>query len=370
MEEHLEEEFLSWASFVLNDNFRKALFNIIPYHPTVSLTWIFSLVFLPFIFYRVLRNINVDIETSVLGVCLYYFTVGHLSCHLMYFHQAKPMSAFFLILNVFLFQKFFTKKIKIDMKKITLLSMTMFAGTMWDELFFFTYIIIPFLVPGIFHNRHNLKKALLIYALSLAAFLICITSTLPWLIKFYHLGEFNFWKFLINGAEGELLRTNFHNIYFNACTMLLGHLSLASEVIIGIYPWYYWIPILLLWVMMLKVSYDKKIFVKVSIVTLLFVLFQSLILTHRGGILSLGSYYWGHLFSICYVLILSVGLNFKKSLLKKRNIYLKRFLMLSLCLVALRNALLLNNHIQKDQLGSFNRPHETPRPSDSHKWTG
>ena len=86
---------LSWTAFSLNLYFHRILYKIIPYHPSLSLTWIFSLLILPFIFYRVLRNLKIDVETAVLCVCLYYFTVGHLSCHLMFFHQAKPMSAFF-----------------------------------------------------------------------------------------------------------------------------------------------------------------------------------------------------------------------------------------------------------------------------------
>ena len=237
----------------------------------------------------------------------------------------------------------------------------MFIGTMWDELFFFTYITILFLIPNIIKNKHNQQAVFLIYLTSMSAFFISIAGIMPAIAEHYQFGDFNFFRYAFFENRG-LLGMSFRNIYENGAEMISSHIVLQEEgTPMSSISWSYVAGIFILWISMFLLCKNRMLFIKVNVLTIAFILFQSLILTPRGGRLFLGGYYWGHLFSICYVLILAVGLNMKDKLLLKRYIYVKRALIILLCIVGGRNSLHLNktHHMQQliDQIpteSSFN----------------
>ena len=93
---------LSTLMLALDTKFRAWLWRYVVPHPSVSLTYLFSLILSPLLLYRLLRNLEVDANTALGGTALYLASPGLLSLVVMLFWPAKPMANFSLILCLYL----------------------------------------------------------------------------------------------------------------------------------------------------------------------------------------------------------------------------------------------------------------------------
>lgn len=335
---------LSWFSFVVNSEIRKFAFDFIPYHASFSFTWVLSIGVLPFIFYKSLKKIGIQKDIALMSVGFYFCTVGHLSTHLMYFHQAKPMTTFFMILSFYISLSVYEKVFYFEnkFKDHFLIILTLFMGTMWDELFFFVFPFIILLNPYALKSRNTVRNLVRDYIIVIVIFFVVITFGLPWLFENFGDRDFDFWGYAVKNNNG-LSSIKLKNILFNFKAMTFNHFApIANVNLVGREPWYFWLPIAGLVGLFLNSSQDKKkILISLSVI-ILFVLFQSIILSRRDGVLFLGSFYWGHLYSVFATILLAFGLSSIK--IKHKKIFTALFFIL-ISYVNVKNSLMLNkNH--------------------------
>lgn len=348
---------LSWTSFVLNTEMRKFLFDFIPYHATISFTWIFSVICLPITFYKLLRTYAIDKEVSILATILLLSSVGWLSGHLMYFHQAKPMSSFFLILSWFFARKYINER-DFNIKNVALFAIILLIGTHWDELFFFSFAFIPLSLTYSKNNITAFKSLLLAYLISLPLFYISTTYFLPYVTEYYNLEIYDFWNYAFDTNSG-LTSLQFSDFIFNAETMLTSHLIPMDSISDLRNPKtvFYFVAIGI-WLLFFFTAKSKLEFFKWTFVLVMFCLFQSLILSRRLGRLFLGAFYWGHLFSIFYAFLFAYCLGSTKLNLSKNKYYkfFTRFLFIFFIFSAFNNSLLMNNdHMVENRDGMKNQ---------------
>src|SRR5262247_2605472 len=63
----------------LDTKLRAALWKVMVPHPSLSITWILSLLITPWLFFRLLRNLEVDSNIAILATALYVGNPGTLS---------------------------------------------------------------------------------------------------------------------------------------------------------------------------------------------------------------------------------------------------------------------------------------------------
>jgi hypothetical protein len=72
--------------------FRAALWHYVPPHPSLSLTWIFSLVFAPLLLFAILRKLNISINVAALAVAIYVANPGVISLEALLFRPSKALA--------------------------------------------------------------------------------------------------------------------------------------------------------------------------------------------------------------------------------------------------------------------------------------
>ena len=87
---------------IVDTKFRCWLWHFICPHPSLSLTWIFSLFLAPLFLYLLLRDLGISLNTAAALTAFYLATPGVLSFEAMLFRPAKPMTNFAIILCLFL----------------------------------------------------------------------------------------------------------------------------------------------------------------------------------------------------------------------------------------------------------------------------
>ena len=82
---------------ILDTKFRCWLWHYVFPHPSLSLTWIFSFIATPLLFYRLLRYWKVSVNTAMVMTAFYLMTPQVMSCAVMLCHPGKPMANFFIV---------------------------------------------------------------------------------------------------------------------------------------------------------------------------------------------------------------------------------------------------------------------------------
>jgi len=146
--------FVSHIFYITNLIFRNGLFQYIPPHPSLSLTWIFALFLAPYLLYKLLLNLTKDREVAVLASLAYLTLPGVLVPVMMLFHPAKALSSFFYILCLYLASRIQLKIEEKDLRRFKLdffvLVMAVATAFFCDEYCLFIFILIPIFFPRIF----------------------------------------------------------------------------------------------------------------------------------------------------------------------------------------------------------------------------
>lgn len=215
LEGKLEEEFvaqplsrprpLSHALQVLTILLRNWLFQYIPPHPSLSITWIFSLFLSPFFLYKLVRNLTGDKSTALLTSLIYLALPGNLIPIMMLFLPAKPLCNFFYIFCLYLGSEINNKveagntaRFKRD---FLILVLTVALALFSDENTLFVWVLIPLFYPRLFCGRFPL----FVYGLYLSLplfYIFTIYSILPQAYSFLGFPGFNLsdWLNLRKGA--------------------------------------------------------------------------------------------------------------------------------------------------------------------------
>lgn len=90
--------FYSWAFWVLNSKFRAWTFQYVPFHPSISLIWIFTFFVTPVMIYKLVRTMVNDTRLALLACTIFILSIDNLSTTTMYFHAAKPLATLGIVI--------------------------------------------------------------------------------------------------------------------------------------------------------------------------------------------------------------------------------------------------------------------------------
>ncbi len=160
---------------IIDTKFRCLCWRYIKPHPSLSLTWIFSLILAPFFLFRLLRNLGISLNTALALTAFYLATPGVLSFEAMLFRPAKPMTNFSIIFCLYLasrLQKDFLSKDKpVPLTKFMAFWTVTAFSFYWDETALLIFPAVLVIFPAIFRRKQFLLLWLFLPFLTLAAYL-------------------------------------------------------------------------------------------------------------------------------------------------------------------------------------------------------
>jgi len=163
---------------IIDTKFRSWAWHYILPHPSLSLTWIFSLILAPVFLYRLLRNRAVSPNVAMSLVAFYLVTPGVLSCEVMLFRPAKPMTNFFIILCLYaasqLKKKFTDLNHDIPAGKFLCFWGLLGFSLYWDETAWLIFPAVLIFFPQIFKNRRYLLLFFILPAITLISYFVII----------------------------------------------------------------------------------------------------------------------------------------------------------------------------------------------------
>ena len=333
--------FYSWFFWVIDAKFRTIFFDFFPFHPTVSLTWIFTFTLLPFYFFKLMRNLNCSTSISIASTFLLLCSQGVLSSLTMYFHSAKPMTLVFLVINLYMASVMHNKCLnqeRIDrvfyFKWFFLLLISLF----WDELFYVFFLITPWIF------RKSIFKKQIIVPFATINLLLFIVFVIANFIVAPHYTEMFFnrgYKFITRVSDVvSVSHLSFETVKYNAMSLIDSHINFTKPL-----PGYYWRPkgffyqVVFIFIVLITFLTRKKMnshIFSVTISFLIFFVFQQILLLGTNGVLFHGSFYQGSPFSVLFSIWTGLLLN---SLYDVRFKYFAYVIIAILCLASYRHTI-------------------------------
>jgi hypothetical protein len=419
--------FLSYAVLIINVKFRVWLWEYFPPHPSLSLTWIFTLILSPLLLFKFLRNFARSHLSAWSGISLYILSVGFLSGITLLFHPGKPLTLFAAILSLYLSSRIdrllarkeyfgkkalqwtllspailrgsppgadggclraglalaarirsFTKQGDRIARRLALayagLVATIFIAFFLDETAWFIFFCIPILYPNIFSARKNMIAALCGYALVFVFFLCFVTWIAPRVIKGCGFGDFQFWQCIWRPHYAQSSNIwqqfKFGSIVSNG-RHLLGSLIMPAPVRAALHVQkVYTGAAIFLFVYVVTAFFQlpawaKKAFLRALAVLLLFIIFQTAILAKHLRLIET-PYYYGALFSLFVTLPFALLFSIREEPFATLN----RCLLVGLLIISIPNFRFINqaalaNHGRSDVYGY---PHYFP--NEAKEMTG
>jgi hypothetical protein len=276
----------------LNIHFRIQLFDWGILHPSLSLSWLMGIFLSPLALFYLVRLLFLSEWIALAVASLFLISIGNISSFVMLFHPGKPFTTLAVILSLYLIKLMqqIPKK-----KYIVFLFIFIFLGGQSDETYYILAPLIPLFFPDLLFKFKTYWKLNLTILLSFLFNLVFLTFI------YRHLGEilipnytyqFDFWHYAF-GSNESMHHFDFSWIPFNLNKIILGHGS-AAFIIAGIH--------------FLFASGKRLFLLRQALIFLLFVVFQTLVLTRRGGVLYDGPYYWGILSSLFICLYIASAL--------------------------------------------------------------
>ena len=338
--------FVSYAFEIIDVKFRLWLFQYIPPHPSLSLTYIF--IFLsPVLLFKFINNVTNNRNTAWSAVLLYVLSTGFLSGSTLLFHAGKPIANFFVIYCLYLASKLSRlaanqhKFRKNEYFSLLLFFCVLFITLFTDEGAYFVLVALPILfyddilkfslkTDGYFSITKRLPEMtfeiaskpggismIVLYLLTFVLYLIFITFVFPIIALKMGLGTFNFWGFVGSGSSLLDNVLNFNFTAANARDLVTTQLiPISTPYLAYFYTVYY---AYFLWMFTHLTRFQKRIFFRYVIVLILFFIFQTLLFSTHGGGRVVSTYYYGSTFPIYLVLPLSILLSVKGRWLKSAN---------------------------------------------------
>ncbi len=159
---------------IIDTKFRVWLWQYVMPHPSLSLTWIFSLFLGPLFLYKLLRNYEVGKNLAIAMIAFYLATPSILSSVVLLFRPGKPMTNFVIIFSLYLAsqlkKKFIDQQQAIPLKSFLFFWLFVVFSFYWDEggLLIFPAILIFF--NSLFHRKLYLFLWLCLPAITALAY--------------------------------------------------------------------------------------------------------------------------------------------------------------------------------------------------------
>ena len=235
---------------ILDTKFRIWLWHYLFPHPSLSLTWIFSLGLAPFFLYRLLRNFQVGANTAIAMVSFYLMTPGVLSGPVSMCRPAKTLTNFFIIFCLYLASEL--KKKYLDKGRIVPAAVFWaflafcLLSFYWDETALLIAPSVFFFFPGLFKGRNKLvllglvpAMIAFIYFQAIPWLAVWAGYPYPWLAKYEKLafiqGKKQFFVELFFSSIPNYLLPNLRSIIFET----FGIMPLDSKAGAWVLGWFY-----------------------------------------------------------------------------------------------------------------------------------
>ena len=297
---------------ILNAKFRTQLWRFILPHPSLSLTWIFSLFLTPLFLYLLLRNMGITSNTAIGMTAFYILTPTTLSHVADFFRPAKPMADFALMFCLYLAssmeKRFLQKNIPIPWGKYLFFWVTAALSFYWDETALLIFPAILLLFPKVLIHRKPYLLLWLLLPFITAAFYFCIIPCLTSWSGFGlpHLAQYDLYK---NGLKLDpLLRQNALSFLpLNTRNLVLGTMGI---IVPDVFLASFWIKACFI---LAIISWEIVFFrirkvaahrlVLVLFLAALILLFNHLVFTQ--GVLVWGPFWYGGFWSIFFIIWLT-----------------------------------------------------------------
>jgi len=329
---------------ILDTKFRVWLWHFMMPHPSLSLTWLFSLILTPIFLYCLLRNSSIGTDVAITMVAFYLATPGVLSCEAMLFRPAKPMTNFFIIFCLYLASRL--KKKYIDQQKdipwggfIIFWSFTAFSFY-WDETALLIFPSIFFFFPQVIRRKSFLWCWLSLPVVTYLGYFKIIPYLSVWAGQgLPQLTNYN--KFAMMGHAHSFyqsmmfLGSNAKNLILETMGIIVPDVFKAPVLMAGCFyaamiSW----GITLYYIFKVKQKWDLRLLFLVSII-----LFFNYLISITMFIW--GPYYYGSFWSVFFVIYLA-GLMENARIPRKVMIVCFFFILLNMA-----NAFLVTNKIYK-----------------------
>ncbi len=173
---------------ILDAKARIWLFRYLPPHPSVSITWITTLL-APVFFYKFLRLWSNDPTAAKIGVILFILSTGYLSHLNLICNPGKALATFIGVVSLYLAEK--TRARLASSGRLTravlgrylLLLLFLYIGFFTDEIAWVFLVTVPLLVPGLFKVRGTRGLSPAIYASVLLLITASVLYVAPELIR-------------------------------------------------------------------------------------------------------------------------------------------------------------------------------------------
>lgn len=311
--------FLDYFLFILNAKFRFNLFRFMPFHASLSIVWFFTYLLIPVYLLKLLNNLTEDKKTVLIACALYLVSVGFLSGNIMLFHPGKPMTNFIVIYALYLASMLNSsvKNTRIfgagDLVCYVKLLLVLFFGCFLDETAWFAFLVIPVLFREIFFLKRRAWAIWITFIGTFGLFLTFITFVAPEIIQALGFGHsFSFWTYSYK-INSRLIDYDFGNFFENSYRLIASHvlpfswqwetLSLRGGLTLM------FSALFLQYRALMLPKSQQSTLRRMLFVLLLFLIFQSLLMTRHLVILPFGGFYYGMLFSLFFVLPVSVLLS-------------------------------------------------------------
>lgn len=217
---------------ILDTHFRSSLWRYIEPVPSLSLTFLFSLILGPWLFYRLLRSLRIRSSIAIFATAIMLLNPASLSLVVMLFRPAKAMMNFWLLVSLGLAAEIHSQNRGVKPKgKLPLnlmLGGSIFLALLFDETGVVIVLAILVLFPSVFlRNRQTILGYLLVPML-LGALYLRIFPTISAKLGF---GSPELWHF-----------SPFAKYPFPDAGVMLGnlltHLKVITQESVGLFdPW-------------------------------------------------------------------------------------------------------------------------------------
>jgi hypothetical protein len=166
---------------IVDTVFRSHLWKYFTPHPSLSLSWFFTLFAGPWLLYRILILRGVSSFAAVALIGVYLAQMGTLSSIVMLFRSGKPVTLFFLIVCWYLCERLAREGF--SWRLYNLLLACLFISSLFDEYTLLTYVISALMISGLLRKNPRIIPSFLIPGV---LYLLTISYIFPWLAHLFH----------------------------------------------------------------------------------------------------------------------------------------------------------------------------------------
>lgn len=178
--------------------FRNWVFQHIPPHPSLSLTWLIVLILSPYYLYKFMHNMTQNKNIASITAFIYIISPGALISIMMLFHPGKAVTNFFFIYCLFLASEIMKAPPSLapaafKRKFLTLIG-TVITALFFDEYALFLFVLIPVFFPELFTQRPYRRFTVSTYLLIPLIYALALLAALPKIYELAGYPGFNFFN--------------------------------------------------------------------------------------------------------------------------------------------------------------------------------